>query len=138
MNFIEFLGFIIALFAMTFLFAKRVSEERRRRLHPEEFQYEQDEQERAVQELLESLNIQVETPAKKTPPKPIPAPKIHKIKAAQTQASENLIIKELLSYHPHLKREASLAQKLVQQVPSAKDMVIYHEILSEPKGYKKF
>lgn len=138
MSFIEFIGFIFAMVAMIFLFIRKVMENRRRRLHPEEFAHEQEEQDRAVKELLESLNIHIEEPKK---PKQPPA-KVKKLKEQPMQiAALPLPVKSFYSaepkYHSIQKEVPSRASRLIRQVASPQEFIIYHEILGPPKGLKK-
>lgn len=58
MNLIEFIGFIISMVALFVLMYKQGKETKRRKEHPEEFSEEQLEEEAALQELLQTLNIQ--------------------------------------------------------------------------------
>ncbi len=71
MSFIEFIGFIIALVALAVLSARKAQEERRRRMHPEEFQHEKEEEERAYRELLRNLDLPIPKELEAdTPPTP--------------------------------------------------------------------
>lgn len=70
MNFIEFLGFIISLAALTFLFFKRFFEQRRRRLHPEQFEKEEEMQQEHLREFLHSLDIDMQDSGQFNPPPP--------------------------------------------------------------------
>jgi hypothetical protein len=59
MTFIEFLGFVISLFAMLFLFARQIFENRRRRNLPEEEEREQYEEKENLKDFLKALNIDI-------------------------------------------------------------------------------
>jgi hypothetical protein len=141
MSFIEFLGFIISILAMVFLFVRKTMENRRRRLHPEEFEKEHEEEERAVEELLASLNIHLEPqPQHKSPPPP-PAKlspiKMQKIKeTTQAVTPSNKFTFQLHEYHSIQKRSSSRGYRLVHQVGSPQDIIVFHEILGPPKGLK--
>lgn len=55
MTFIEFLGFIITLVAMFFIFIKRFREERARRLNPKEFAEKERQKQMALKKFYRSL-----------------------------------------------------------------------------------
>jgi len=146
MSFIEFLGFIISIAAMVFLFIRKTMENRRRRLHPEEFLHEHEEEERAVEELLSSLNIHLEQPPpRKSVPKPLPPPqqtkpapvRIQNLKGStQAITPSNKFDFQLNEYYSIQKRNSSRGYRLIHQVGSPQDIIVFHEILGPPKGLK--
>ncbi|MBS4168874.1 hypothetical protein [Parachlamydia sp. AcF125] len=134
MDISEVLGVIIWMFAAVFLFVKKVLDERRRRSHPDDFQLERGQEARAFQELRGALDVQVKGPAKKNPPKPISTG--HTAKKSLLDKTLPVASKEF-HYPRYAKNSASRAKKLVRQASSAKDMILYHEILGKPKGYER-
>lgn len=133
MSFIEFLGFIIAMISMIFLFVRKVREDRRRRLHPEEFAHEHEEEDRAVKELLDSLNVRLEEPKKSK----LAQTKLKRANPPEKQISTPPLkpVQQLnLSYHAIPKDTISRAQRLIRQGGTPKNFIIYHEILGPPKG----
>lgn len=82
MTFVEFFGFLVSLFALIFLFLKKVSQENQRRQHPEEFKEKKEMERRQVQEFYKALGIENalpeelrdEEPVEVKPPPPAPKP----------------------------------------------------------------
>lgn len=82
MTLIEFIGFIISIVTVAFLFFKKKWDERRRRLYPDEVAKEDEEQEKALQNFLQSLKMDMEEaeeheamPDQRSPPQPpLPPP----------------------------------------------------------------
>jgi hypothetical protein len=85
MNLIEFISFVIAMGILTIIFLRRFMEARRRILHPEEFEAEEEDQRKNLEEFLRALKGDMEEdekavsqprPAKKpaVPPPPPPKP----------------------------------------------------------------
>lgn len=72
MSLVEFIGFVISMAALIFLFFKRVSEERYRRQHPEEIAEEEHEKELALKEFMKTMHIDIGEEEKIVPPpKPV-------------------------------------------------------------------
>lgn len=80
----DFIGFIISLLALAYLFFRRRGEARRRREHPELYK-EDEQQEDALKEFLRSMDMPVEDH-----PKPVrhPEPVQPKIKKAKVQTQQ--------------------------------------------------
>ena len=72
MSFIEFIGFVISMVALIFLFSKKIFDQRRARLNPEESEREEEEQKRNLKEFLRSLEIDMEDQEQFKPPPPPP------------------------------------------------------------------
>lgn len=72
MTFIEFLGFLVMMFAFAILIMRRIFEERRRQMNPEAYKQEQTEKEKALKEFLRTLQIDVEEGSPPPPPEPLP------------------------------------------------------------------
>lgn len=73
MSFIEFIGFVISIAALFFLFIKRFLEDRRRAKNPEQFKEEPQERQ-ALKEFLKSLEIDMEEDKKYSAHQPPKAP----------------------------------------------------------------
>lgn len=58
MSLVEFIGFVISMVAMAFLFIKKVYDERQRRLNPEKYAETERKKEQALQEFLKSLELE--------------------------------------------------------------------------------
>ena len=74
MTFIEFIGFLVTMFALIFLYLKRYFNEKKRAEHPEEYEEYQHQKEQALEDFFRSLNIDVPPPEieKEVPPPPPP------------------------------------------------------------------
>jgi hypothetical protein len=75
MTFIEFLGFIISMAAMIFLFVKRGLDERKRRQNPEAYEEELEKQDGKLRDFLKSLEMDMEQIDQIAPP-PMPKKKV--------------------------------------------------------------
>ena len=60
MNFVEFIGFIVSLLAMFFLFGKKVRDERLRKQNPEKYAAEEKRKEMALKKMMHSLQLSQE------------------------------------------------------------------------------
>jgi len=69
MNLVEFIIFFVTMFLLFLLFLKRAAEEKYRVEHPEEFEEERLEEEAALREFLQALDVEIEEPKPPRPPK---------------------------------------------------------------------
>ena len=60
MNLIELIGFVIAMFALFFLYIKRMREEKWRKEHPEEYEKEQQRQAEAMRAFMREVGVEVD------------------------------------------------------------------------------
>lgn len=148
MNLIEFIGFIITMVAMTFLILRRVWEDRRRRAHPEEYSNKKEQQEATLKQFLKSLDIdmdeedeegEIERHIPPKPPQPIPKPAVRqqqKMKRSNEFSSPKYTIPVVQNmaegYHAIVKSEPSQASRMIDQLPSKKQMIVYQEIMNPP------
>lgn len=158
MSLIEFIGFVISMAALIFLFFKRVSEDRYRRKNPEKFAEEKLEQEKALKELMKSMHIGTEeegppppppramalqSPLKKVVVSTVHPKKLEKYSEKAAKEKENYE-KRMLSKTYHKKTENapvyevhrltynSRGNDLIQALPSRRDMLIYKELFGKP------
>lgn len=140
MSLIEFIGFVISLAALIFLFFRKVSEERYRREHPKEFEEQEKQKEQAMKEWLKKMNIEVdedeeeeEEEEEEIPiPKPQPKKMINKqpppplpSKAFKRYANDSV-------YEVSRLESSSRGNTLIKGLKSRRDMIIYKELLSKP------
>ncbi|MCB1111908.1 MAG: hypothetical protein H7A37_03280 [Chlamydiales bacterium] len=59
MNLIEFIGFIVAMVALVWLSTRQQIERRRREKNPELYEKQQQEKDRALKEMLRSMNLEL-------------------------------------------------------------------------------
>lgn len=57
MNFIEFIGFVVSILAMVYLFIKQAMDQRRRRTDPEAYENEVKEREELIRKLMHGESI---------------------------------------------------------------------------------
>jgi hypothetical protein len=161
MNFVEFLGFIISLGAMIFLFTKRFLEDRKRRLNPEEYARKEKEQEENLRRFYKSISgdfddeekEEEDEPVSKTvhqpliqrrpPPKP-PKPTIHResyVKQTATEKKKSLAhdtsgythtVKPAERYEVIRSEKISKTSQVLNHLKSPKDLLIIKEIFDKP------
>jgi len=151
MNFIEFLGFIISLAAMIFIFTKRYFEERSRERDPEAYAAKERRKEEALKKLYQTLELQTnkKMPAEmddddddqeieKTPirlpvhrlvhtTKVLPKP-THKRPPSPEHAPK---------YQVNRSNRASRGGRLLESLPSQRDMLIIKEIFDKPLAMRE-
>lgn len=115
MSIIEFIGFVIAMGAMTFLFFKRYREERNRRLNPQEYARRQREQEEDLRKFLRSMNIDVEEeelepPEPPSQQRPPPIPKQAPIRKPWTNPAPTREM-DFASTLDHYKKESAIERR---------------------------
>lgn len=139
MNFVEFLGFIVSLAAFIILAYKRARDARRQQ--PDEYHLDSDEQDKKLREFLKSLDVEVEEekplprpPVKRkaAPKPPVPASQPYEFTTTQFKAYQPLLKAE--KYEVIREAPPSRGQKLLQSLPSRKNMLIIHEIFGPPKS----
>jgi hypothetical protein len=133
MNIIELIGFLIAMAALTFLYFKRLQDEKYRREHPEEFEQKQEEERRALKEIFKEMHIDLEEEeeefVEKVPPPP-PPPR------APVPIKTPVFKKKRDAYTIHAEKERA-HHPLLKKLSSPKEMVLYHEILGPPKSERR-
>lgn len=96
MTLIEFIGFLVSIFTLFFLYIKKNREERRRRQHPEQNESEEAGSEDALKDFLRSLEMdmdEMEENQKKQirqPPSPPPLPPVVNPKKTSTKPEKRL------------------------------------------------
>lgn len=153
MTFIEFIGFIISISAMVFLFARQTWENYRRRKYPEQYAEEVRKKDDALKELLKSMNIEVEEeeeiededdyvePVRRPPPpppKPIqlkqaPQPKKETERLFQEYSSGKMDLSDKGAYALGKVNQPSRGKALITQFPSTRDLFVIREILGPPR-----
>jgi hypothetical protein len=149
MNFIEFIGFVVSLFAMFYLFVKQVMDQRRRNANPEAYEEEVEKREELVRKLLQGENVYPtsahrsiskkngllpqrpaikvpkEAPKKKVVPvKPLPLPSVPK----KGKGIDPYALKQV--------QGPSSIAKALGHLDSKKEIVILSEIYGPPKGFQ--
>lgn len=157
MNLIEFIGFVISLAALIFLFFKKVRDEKFRLQHPEEYEEELHQKEEALKEILKSMQLDVEDEENLSPPPPRPQHVMKKkyikppkapLTVLQTQKekeanqyeertlSDNRIFNKKTINAPayEVKRlhHSNRGSDLIKSLPSKRDMLIYKEVFGKP------
>jgi hypothetical protein len=143
MNLVEFIGFVVSLVALFFLFFKQVYEDLYRKRHPEKAAAREREKHARMRALLKTINPEAEedeledelprTFPRATPPplpqrKPSPPPKpMEKRKKSYVEAHSHED-----AYMVQSKVSISRAYKIVQGLQSPRNMVLFQEILSPP------
>lgn len=151
MNFTELIGFIITLLAFFLLVGKQARDEKKRREHPELYENEEQEQQEAVNELLKSLNIEVDSeilpPKKEEPP---PPPLVEEKKPQKAPVPRRLMELDRKDvYVEHYSKSAILdhgnayaiqkegysrIKQSLKNSHTLKDAIILKEVLGPPKG----
>lgn len=162
MTFIEFIGFIITMAAMVFIFVRQAWENYRRRHYPQEYAEEVRRKDDALKKLLKSMDIEIEEeedeeeeePPRRRPQKKMPPPvspqlftKKPTVTAQQQRINTELQFKEYSSTKVDLSQE--LFQKdayalnkvdapprsrgILSSLRSPKDMLVIKEILGPPR-----
>ena len=159
MSIIEFIGFIISLAAMVFLFIKRSREMRFQREHPEEYARLLHDRESALEKLLDpkyhSQEQQHHRVSKAKHEKRHPTHYLNqnthgkgknvidKSLKLQAMTAQDIHIQKSLQPPEHVSRNApqyevkrtskpSYVENLVKTIPSRKNFLIYKEIFDKP------
>lgn len=152
MSLVDFIGFIVALVAMFFMFMKRVAEERRRRSLPEE------DKGQTLDEFLRSME-EGETPKRPSPPPAPPKARpralpgtdfrprlegyrqesaIEKRKLKTSVEDRKLAPQQLASvqaaeaYEVIKRKKSSRGLSLINSLKQPRDMFILNEIINKP------
>jgi hypothetical protein len=147
MTFIEFIGFIITISAMVFLFARQTWENYRRRKYPEAYAEEVRKKDDALKELLKSMNIEVEEeeeieddyeePVRRPLPTPPPPPKPLQKKAPEPlfheYHSEKMDLSDKGAYALVKISRPSRGKTLINHFPSKRELFVIREILGPPR-----
>lgn len=121
MNLIEFIGFVFSMVALTFIFLKRYSEERRRRLYPEKYEDMEDEP------------IILPQKRKQTPPSTPPKREMRKSSESGDHLLSNAFrTKADPSYSLTRSKQSSKAEKIIRNMPSKQELFIIREVLDKP------
>lgn len=106
MNFIEFLGFIISVGAMVFLFVRQTYENYRRHKYPEQYAEEVKRKDDSLRQLFKEMNIEIEDeeleedeleellprpPQQRVPPPPPPPPQKFRPAAVVKKSAAGLL-----------------------------------------------
>lgn len=140
MSLIEFIGFIIVMAAMIVLYAKRSWEERKRRMHPEQYADENEEQEQILRQFLLSLEGKEESVLKAEPPAPPPLPEPEHDEFEHQIKQEKLKMKGSQRKIFHAPGEKTAYQEKKKGTSryelkgKLKEGIILKEILGKPKG----
>ena len=136
MNLIELIGFLVTMVALTFLYFKRMKDEKRRREHPEIYEEEILEEREEVARALRALDHQLEEVRGETA-------KMKTVKVAvpsvqKKRAETKKYVRALPDASYSLKVEGtSPAAKLIHVQVKPKNFILYHEILGRPKALKE-
>lgn len=136
MNFIEFIGFIVSLVAMLFLFLKQFFEEAKKRRDPKKYEETQRAREKAIRDVMngnppgsrpyarreEEVDDEEEY-EEYVKPAPPPLPKVQKPIRKETGTSSK--------YEVHRKVETSRGAALVKRL-KRKELFIIEEIIKPP------
>jgi hypothetical protein len=140
----EFVGFLITIVALLFLFLKSSWEEKKRRQNPDKYVEEEKKRKRHLRKLLKEINIETDVDDKEdrfvipspvvsshnmTPPH-IPGPKIPSSPKSMI-TTQNFVSS---NYHVIQKDVPSRGAILFRHLKSPQEMVILREILGPPKG----
>lgn len=134
MDITQIIGFFITMAAIAVLAGKRIRDEQKKRSDPRGFAREKSSQEERLKSFLKSLDIEMEEPIPPPPPKkPLP-PAIRRIKAEVEKVQPAAPKPEHKLHYPGaLIAERSQARKMIDALPSKKQLVIFTEIISKPK-----
>jgi hypothetical protein len=148
MNLIEFIGFLITMSAMTFLILRRIWEERQKRSHPEEYDKKKEHQEANLKQFLKSLDIDMnddEEPEKKpflSVPKPFDRQQKMTKRMVEPPPHKYIVPSHIYTvpkvqnlaegYHAIVKVKQSRASRMIDRLPSRKEMIVYQEIMNPP------
>lgn len=128
MDFASWIGFIISVLALLYLFLKPSMESRERKKNPQEYDRRKREDERRLKELMHPFDLDVEeeeleirpiVQKKVKPPKPPVKP---------TKATESIHI-----YHP-TKNMAPQINRMRKMLKHPKNAILLREILGPPKA----
>lgn len=157
MNLIEFIGFIISLLALSFLFFRQRYETRYKREYPKEYALRQKKREQALREYSNLMGIPVskeeekeeereneyedeemeeEIPVRKS--SSIPSNPLKKTSQSYTytEQKEHSKLVNAPSYEVHRFDRQSRASILVQKLSSKQELLIYKEILDKPMSLR--
>lgn len=152
MSVIEFIGFIISLVTMFFLFFKKLYDDRQRRLNPEEYAKKTKERERQLKEFWKSMDVNMdqnddrdeedEEDKPQPPPHPIVPPPIKKPMASlphsRPLATENRSLSDTFHTDNAYKKQKGRPRAfyLARRHQSLRDAIILKEIIDKPKGLR--
>jgi hypothetical protein len=135
----ELIGFVVTMVALGVLYYKNKQEAKHRREHPEEFEEKERKKQRDLKQLFKEMHIELEeeeeeeeedyVPLPPPPPPQAPIKKIAPVKSLpQIKKEDAYTIKA---------SKAPAAHPFSKKTPSAKEMILYHEIFSRPKSERR-
>ncbi len=132
----DFIGFIISLLALGFLFFRNRYEKRYQQEHPKEYAERQKKREQALKEYSKLMGVPNQQEEDEdiveevviNPYKPKPT-------TSFTMPPKNNQPEERINaplYEVHRKRHSSVGRSLIEALPSKQRMLIYKEIFDKP------
>lgn len=147
----QFIGFLISIAAIGYLFLRQVWEVRQRQKDPEAYEKKLQEKEKRIKEFMRGLDIdqpeeKIEKPIPKGPAKgrstkhlnrPAPPPILAHQSLAKVPPRHSFAIPKIAvpTYHVRYMESApSRGKTVIRRLHTRQDMVVLHEIFGPPKG----